>query len=121
MTRASSPGLGVLLAVLLAGAQGCGATQAWNQTPAPVQGAPAQFALDSARAPAPGDLGCAVYIRDPGTGVHLELVRSTGVPGPAGVTAVGDYRAEPAGSYGLAPSQLLRVECPTRRPLGAVH
>jgi hypothetical protein len=112
---------GWLLSVLLVGGGGCGASQAWDQTPVPVSGVPESFALDPARAPAPTDSGCAVHLQDQKAGAKLELVRSATIPSGNGVTTLGDYRLEPPGSYGMAPSQLLRVECPSRRPLGAVH
>lgn len=120
LTRAGSPWLfGALLSIQTA----C-AGNTWDQAPRPVRDAPEEFAVDPERAPHPASRGCAVHLIDSLTGSTLKLVRSTALhPGAAGVltTAIGDYEVKPPGRYGLKEKELLRVECPSGRPVGAVH
>jgi hypothetical protein len=56
--------------------------------------------------------GCVSPIRDPRDGTELRMVRSG--------RAQGDY-AVPAGQYGVAHSELLRIDCNTGEPLGIVQ
>lgn len=122
MIHSTRSGATLLLGVLLAAAQSCGASGPWGQTPQPTGGLPQRFTVDPAQAPAPRARGCAVHLVDDRDGTRLELIRSTAVPPtPAGDVAIGDYRIEPQGRYGLGPTELIRLECPSGHPLGAVH
>lgn len=107
--------------LFLAGACG-GNAVVWQQRPSPVQNLPARFNLDPDHPPAPGSKGCAAYLLDERDQTHLLLARSVAVPPtPERDVAVGDYRVVPSGRYGLGPTELLRVQCPSGRPQGAVH
>ncbi|MEO8029239.1 MAG: hypothetical protein ABI765_00250 [Gemmatimonadota bacterium] len=114
-------GLGFSLALGLVIA-GCGATAVWQQNPNPAQNLPNRFSIDPDRPPATGSKGCPVRLLDERDGTRLVLIRSVAVPPlSGGDMALGDYRIEPEGHYGLGPQELLRVQCPSRRPQGAVR
>ena len=123
MSRWTRAGGLSLCGVLLALGSSC-AGNSWDQAPRPVRDLPPEFQADAARAPAPGYRGCAVHLLDSLSGATLQLNRSTSVhPNAAGVgaTAIGDYQVTPLGRYGLRANEYLRLECPSGRPLGAVH
>ncbi len=94
------------------------ADRGWAATGRMLVDAPARFTIPDATglASAP-TAGCAPTLVDRRNGVSLTLVRSA----PAG-TAVprGDYRASAPARYDIADGELLRVECPTGVPIGAV-
>lgn len=72
---------------------------------------------------------CLTHLIDPSQSVRLTLVRSVGGDAKAaaegaGVTTTrhpqGDFATEPQSPYGLRAGELLRVDCATGQPLGAV-
>ncbi|HVK52327.1 MAG TPA: hypothetical protein VM469_11395 [Pseudoxanthomonas sp.] len=81
----------------------------------PAADLPAQFQVQQAdgstRAPQAGE-GCRNPLIDPGNQAHLLLQQSR--------DGWGDYSV-PAGHYGAAANQWLRVECATGKPLGLVQ
>lgn len=95
----------------------CGATRSWSSTPRPVAALPEQFVVDG---PVPAGTGrtCMVHLKAPDCDARLTLVRSSD-NGSEGI--VGDYRIEPAGRYGIAADEPLRVDCLTGHPSGAVR
>lgn len=103
------------LIVLLAG---CGSISHAELVPQPVLGTPAQFVtLDGDTEPA--GMTCRSPLRDRNGVVTLTLVRS-GRDRERITIGWGDYAVSPAGSYGLRPNQLLRVECGSGQPAGVV-
>jgi len=111
-----------LLLLLLLPVGACGGTGVWQQRPSPAQNLPRNFSIDPDRAPPAGSKGCPVNMLDERDNTHLVLTRSVAIPPSGdGDVAIGDYRLEPEGNYGLAPGELLRIQCPSGRPLGAVH
>ena len=95
----------------------CGASQSWSAVPRPVPGLPDRFVAelpDSARS----EHTCAVHLHAPGDDTRLTLIRSIDGGSEA---LIGDYRVEPSGRFGLGPDELLRLNCVTGRPRGAVH
>ena len=85
-------------------------------------------AFHGAGTPLPSDR-CLTHLVDPSRSVRLTLVRSVGGDAKAaaegaGVTtsrhAQGDFATEPQSPYGLRAGELLRVDCATGQPLGAV-
>jgi hypothetical protein len=106
------------LLALLAGLLGCASHSSWNATPTPAPGTPDVFVIDSSKgAMLAVSPTCAVHLVDPASGTTLTLVRSDM---PRGLGPFGDYSLTPTASYGLRPDQLLRVDCATEKPLGAV-
>ena len=110
-----SPRFSLLLgAFLLAG---CSTTSTLDAPIlAPPTDAPDHFLVgshegDETSEPRP-DEGCRNPMVDPRDGARLTLVRATG--------GVGDYEV-PAGRYGVADGQLLRVECGTGEAIGVVR
>jgi hypothetical protein len=103
-------------------ASSCGGTGVWQQRPSPAQNLPKHFSIDPDRAPPAGSKGCPVHLIDERDNTRLVLVRSVATPPTGdGDVAVGDYRTEPQGNYGMAPGELLRIQCPSGRPQGAVN
>ncbi len=118
-SRVGRRGISLTLGLLMTG---CGGTAVWQQHPNPAQNLPNRFSIDPDRPPATGSKGCPVRLLDERDGTHLILIRSVAVPPLSdGDLALGDYRIEPEGHYGLGPQELLRVQCPSRRPQGAVR
>ncbi|MFL5540865.1 MAG: hypothetical protein ACJ8J0_17875 [Longimicrobiaceae bacterium] len=79
------------------------------------EGAPDHFvhADSSPMLGAPGvAVACNSPLMDPRTGTRLVMVRS--------YAGRGDYQV-PAGSYGVASGELLRVDCATGAPVGVVR
>lgn len=117
-------GGGAWLLVALVATQGSCAANVWHQAPRPLRGMPEEFAVDPAQPPEPVSRGCAANLVDTLSGSTLHLFRSTAVHrSAAGVlsTSIGDYEVKPYGRYGLEGGEMLRVECPSGRPVGAVH
>jgi len=116
-----TPRIGIRAALVLI-TVGCGGTAVWQQRPSPAQNLPRNFSIDPDRAPPAGSKGCPAHLLDERDNTRLVLVRSVAVPPMAGgVVAIGDYRTEPEGNYGMAPGELLRIQCPSGRPQGAVN
>lgn len=115
------------------GGAGSGATH-WEPTPRPLASIPQglRFAPDPAFHGASTTLSttaCLTHLIDPATNTRLTLVHSVGgdakaAAQSAGVKAKaapqGDFSMEPPNQYGLRTGELLRVDCATGRPLGAV-
>lgn len=95
----------------------CGPGASTNIAPRPLTGLPAQFVVDG---PAPSTSGraCMVHLKSLVDDTRLTL-RTSSDNGSAGI--IGDYQVDPSGRYGLAGSELLRVDCLTNRALGAVR
>ena len=98
---------------------------------APARRAPSHLAIDSTVKPAtavgsnqPVTPLCATGLHDPASGVKLQIVRSFQQSfkptGSADSTVWGraDYKPSDPSRFGLAPNQVLRVDCGTRRVLG---
>lgn len=75
--------------------------------------APTSFVTEDGALPA---RGCRNPLIDPRDRTRLRLVRSARV----GAGELGDYEV-PAGRYGVAPGELLRIDCATGEPLGIVR
>jgi hypothetical protein len=82
-----------------------------------VSGLPGQFVADTA-AVGQGPVGCRAHLVDPRDGTRLTLIRSTS-RGPD--VYWGDYAVTPPARYGIGAGRLLRIECTTGHPLGAVR
>jgi hypothetical protein len=112
--RFAAYGLGSLLVA-------CAAVEPWNQTPRPATGLPDHFTPDSSfTMEARSDSLCLVHLIDPRGEPRLLLVRSTTHQVSHGPSAVGDYKVQPPGGYGIGEKELLRVECRSGRPDGIV-
>lgn len=99
----------------------CGTVEPWNQTPRPASALPDQFKPDSSfTLEAGSDSLCLVHLIDPRGEPRLLLVRSTMHQVSPGISALGDYKVQPPGGYGVGDKQLLRVECGSGRPQGIV-
>lgn len=103
--------------VLACLAVGCGAGASMNVAPRPVTGLPEAFVAEGP-VPSAGGRACLVHLKSPADDTRLTL-RTSSDNGSAGI--LGDYQVEPSGRYGLAGSELLRVDCLTNRGLGAVR
>lgn len=80
--------------------------------------APARFTIaDAADRAAPPDRGCAPTLIDRRYGIVLTLVRTAPV---ASEMRRGDYRPSAPARYDVSDGELLRVECATGVPIGAV-
>jgi hypothetical protein len=102
-----------LLAILA-----CGVSRPWEITAVPAPGLPEHFVPDtSVSAQAAPVAGCRGRLMDPRDGTQLTLVRSTA---HGSDDYWGDYGVMPPERYGLGPDALLRVDCRTGYPLGAV-
>ena len=106
-------------AALICGvASACGVSRPWEATPTPVPGLPERSVADSLMAAEEEEApGCRTHLWDPRDRTALILVRSIALAPSA---HWGDYTVTPPGRYGLGPDRLLRIDCATRRPLGAV-
>lgn len=128
-----SLGVASLMGIAACASAGGGAQQ-WQGTPRPLASLPqsSRFVPDAAfhgsGTPLHADR-CLTHLIDPTNNVRLTLVRSVGgdaaaAAGGAGVTTSrnpqGDFATEPQYPYGLRAGELLRVDCATGRPLGAV-
>lgn len=104
---------------------GCGTSlNPWSHAPEPVPGLPDRFIPDSSfTLTSASDTTCLFHLIDPQTQTRLLLASSTY---PAHVSdntvrsAVGDYKVEPEGRFGIDEDHRLRVLCATGRPLGKV-
>jgi hypothetical protein len=105
------------LPVLACLALGCGASTSMNPAPRPVTGLPDHFVVDG---PTPSASGraCIVHLKSQVDDTRLTL-RTSSDNGSAGIS--GDYQVEPPGRYGMAGSELLRLDCLTNRAIGAVR
>jgi hypothetical protein len=97
---------------------GCGSTSHANLVPQPVAGIPAEF-IGPSGVTEPVGATCRSPLRSPNGEVVLTLMRSGREQARPSI-GWGDYAVAPGGSYGLQPDQLLRVECGSGRPTGAV-
>ena len=104
----------LLLSLVVPLLSGCAASSfPADATARPVAGVPPLFqdpGEDVGR-PAAGPEGCRSPLVDPRDGTRLKLVRSMG--------GRGDYEPEER-RYGLSADELLRVDCASGRPVGAV-
>ena len=100
----------------------CGVGQPWDQAVRPASGLPDRFKPDSSfTQEAFSDSLCLVHVIDPRGDPRLLLVRSTLTDrSKTFPTALGDYKVQPPGGYGVDEHQLVRVECRTGHPLGIV-
>lgn len=128
-----SLGVASLLGIAACASAG-GGTQQWQGTPRPLASLPqsSRFVPDAAFHGAGTALSadrCLTHLIDPTNNVRLTLVRSVGgdaraAAEGAGVTTSrnpqGDFATEPQYPYGLRAGELVRVDCATGRPLGAV-
>lgn len=99
------------------GLWGCGPAQGFSRLPVrPATDVPGRFLVagssgsESARSPRPGE-GCHSPVMDPRDGTLLHLSRS--------LEGLGDYTV-PAGVYGTAADELLRIDCRTGQAIGIV-
>ncbi len=88
-----------------------------NVAPRPVSALPDHFVVDGS-VPSIAARSCFVHLKSPEDDTRLTLVRSSD-NGRDGI--IGDYGVEPAGRYGVAANELLRVDCLTGRAIGAVR
>jgi len=127
-----------LMVASLAGVAACasagGGTRQLQGTPRPLSALPQslRFVPDAAFHGSGASLyadRCLTHLADPTSSVRLELVRSVAgdaraAAEGAGVTTTrnpqGDFATDPSNPYGLRNGELLRVDCATGRPLGAV-
>ena len=107
----------VLTTALLLAVAACGSTSHADLTPEPVVGLPERF-LGPGGGEAAGP-ACRSPLRDPNSTVVLTLIRSGRERERVNV-GWGDYAVSPAGSYGIGPDRLLRIECGSGRPAGVV-
>jgi hypothetical protein len=102
-------------AIVLLGAAACNTTLNYpTAVLRPAQDAPERFvrADSSAISGNPGTAACTSPIVDPRSGAQLTMVRA--------YQGSGDYSV-PAGSYGVAGGELLRVDCANGQPVGIVR
>lgn len=105
----------------LVGLIACAAVQPWNQTPRPATGLPDHFTPDSSfTMEAFSDSLCLVHLIDPRGEPRVILIRSTLTEKTGSRDALGDYKIQPPGGYGVAEGELLRIECRSGHPLGIV-
>ena len=129
------------IALALTALAGCHRAERRPGALAPATGLPVAFTVvewpAAAAGTAPGTTGttpgtrerCAAVLRDPRDDTRLLLMRSQSTTGSSQrgdtmvttYTATGDYAVSPAGRYGVAPTQWLRVECGSWRGLGIVQ
>jgi hypothetical protein len=88
-----------------------------NVAPRPLTGLPDHFVVDGP-GPSANSRTCMVHLKSPEDDTRLTL-RTSSDNGSDGIH--GDYRVEPAGRYGLSAGELLRVDCLTGQPSGAVR
>ncbi len=103
----------LLLLILTSTLTGC-ATSTAGLPVEPASGTPDAFLVvdgSEIRAARPGE-GCRSPMADPRDDARLMLIRST--------SNVGDYEV-PAGSYGVGPRSLLRIDCLTGGVIGIVR
>lgn len=84
----------------------------WSSPVRPAQDAPVQFDTEDGSLP---ESGCRSPLIDPRDQSRIRLVRS----GSTGTTHRGDYEV-PAGKYGVATGELLRIDCGTGQAIGVV-
>lgn len=110
-----SPVCFTIAALSLSVLAACASTPGPHARLQPAQDLPAQFQVQQAdgstRVPQAGE-GCRNPLLDPANQARLVLQQSR--------DGWGDYSV-PAGHYGAAGSQWLRVECATGKPLGLVQ
>ncbi|HET7039453.1 MAG TPA: hypothetical protein VFH97_06170 [Gemmatimonadales bacterium] len=108
----------ILLGLGLVTLGGCGVSRPWELVPQPVAGLPERF-VPPGPPSEPPPAGCRSRLLDPRGGAELFLIRSTTLRDAPGQYR-GDYEVIPTGRYGIGADTLLRLECGTGRPLGAV-
>ena len=105
--------LALCVALAAAGCAHGAASLPGDASARPATGVPERFVTGDPPPAAGAEPACRNPLLDPRDGTRLVLVRST-----AGTR--GDYEV-PAGRYGVAPGELLRVDCTTGNAVGIVR
>lgn len=109
--RGLAAGLGVITAASCAIAN---QSTNWSATGRQAVDVPERFWPDPAAGRQAAEAGsCLVSLIDSRNGVRLTLQQSGG--------GIGDYAVEPVDRYGVSPTEWLRLDCATMRPLGIVR